>query len=232
MSPWLRRRPSPAMVVAVVALIVGFSGSAVAGEVVRIAKNSLPGNRLKERSVSGNRIKRNTLTGAEIAESRLGKVPLAGRADIVTKADSATIANVALSANKVNGVNFAQIDYVAAASDPAQAILSQAGLTLTANCAGGQLSLTATTDALVGLTSIAVTGTETTTPATVGGGDDTDFHRGDSFDVVAALGAGDGDEVLGHLIYKSDAGIVSADLWPDETAGTCRVFGVARAPAP
>jgi hypothetical protein len=228
MRSWFARRPSPAMVVAAIALIVGFSGSALAGEVVRIAKGSLPGNRLKERSVSGDRIKRNSLTSAEIAESRLSKVPLAARADLVTLADRADLAASALNANTVDGVSFAPIHYdTLAPGDFPQTIFDRGGLRLTANCAGHQLSLVATATAGDNST-IAAIGTDSAVPATTGGGDDTDFGTGDTFDVAAAVGSGDGDEVLGRLIVTADYGwAMSVDLWLDETAAGCRVSGAA-----
>src|SRR3954447_10966119 len=99
-------RPSGAMVVAVVALLVALSGTGVAAPVADMArkisgksikKNSLPGNRLKKRSVTGNRIKRNSLTGTQIRESKLGKVLDAAHADSATTASSAgSAANAAL----------------------------------------------------------------------------------------------------------------------------------------
>jgi hypothetical protein len=63
-----RRRPSPAMVVALIALIVALSGSAY-------ALSKLNGKRLVKRSVAAGKIKKNTLTGKEINEAKLGSVP-------------------------------------------------------------------------------------------------------------------------------------------------------------
>jgi hypothetical protein len=223
------RRPSPAMVVALLALMVAFSGSAVADDVVRAAKEKLSGSRLKPRSVSGDRIRRNSLTGVEIAESRLRKVPLAARADVVTLADRASIADSAVDADRVDGVSVLPIKYdTLAPGDFPQTIFDRAGLRLTANCAGHQLSLTATAGATGGNdNSIAVTAMESTAPATAGSGEDPDFDAGETFDLAAAMGAGDGDGVLGRLIYNgSYAWTISADLWLDETAAGCRIYGV------
>jgi hypothetical protein len=66
-------RPSPAMVVALVALFVALGGTGYAAV-------QLNGKNLKGRSVAGVKLKRNTLTGAEIRESRLGAVPNARNA--------------------------------------------------------------------------------------------------------------------------------------------------------
>src|SRR5215211_5404738 len=181
MPSWLRRRPSPALVVAMLALLVGLSGSALAGDVVRIAKGSLPGNRLKPRTVSGDRIKRNSLTSAEVAESRLSKVPLAARADVVTLAERASIADSAMTAGSVDGSGFLGIEYDAPPGNAPRAIFDRSGLKLTANCASGQLTLVATASGSSD-NSLAVTGIESASPATTGGGDEPDFDTGESFD--------------------------------------------------
>ena len=86
MLKWLGRlRPSPAMAVAVVALLVAFGGSAVADQAVDVAKRAklIKGKRIKSRSLPGNRLRRNTVGPAEVRESRLAKVPKARLADNV-----------------------------------------------------------------------------------------------------------------------------------------------------
>ncbi len=76
------RKPSPAMVVAFVALLVALSGTAVArfgpfnGDAV-IVKHSLSGNRLKD----------HTIGGAQVNLRKLGKVPSASNADHASNAD-------------------------------------------------------------------------------------------------------------------------------------------------
>ena len=66
-------RPSPAMIVAVIALVVAASGTAVA------ASSLVSGdNLIKQRSLSGNRLRNHTLTGRQINLARLGRVPSAG----------------------------------------------------------------------------------------------------------------------------------------------------------
>jgi hypothetical protein len=83
----LRRMPSPAMVVAFIALAVALGGTAWAAvNGASIKRNSIPGNRLKKKTVTGNRIKTDTLGTTQIAESRLGKVPKARRADLASNA--------------------------------------------------------------------------------------------------------------------------------------------------
>lgn len=101
---WIRRhRPSPAMVVAVLALLGAFGGSAIAGDAVDVAKKKLiSGSKIKKRSISGNRLKRNTVTGKQVAESKLGKVPKATNADKATTATNATNATNATTASTVS----------------------------------------------------------------------------------------------------------------------------------
>jgi hypothetical protein len=78
----LGRRPSPAMMVAFIALLVAASGTAVA------AGNLVSGDSLiKQRSLSGNRLRNHTLTGNQINLARLGKVPSAHTADVAHNAN-------------------------------------------------------------------------------------------------------------------------------------------------
>lgn len=72
MRQLIRRRPSAAMVVAIVALVVAASGTAVA------ASRLVNGDSLIRRdSLSGNRLRNATVTGKQIRLSSLGEVPSA-----------------------------------------------------------------------------------------------------------------------------------------------------------
>lgn len=72
----LRHAPSPAMAVALVALIIAASGTAIAaGQLVT------GDNLIKPRSLSGNRLRNHSVTGAQINPSKLGEVPSARNAD-------------------------------------------------------------------------------------------------------------------------------------------------------
>jgi len=78
MRTW-ERKPSPAMVVACVALVVALGGTGLAASLIdgsQIAKNTLPGDRVKT----------NSLSGAQINERILGKVPNAATADVARNA--------------------------------------------------------------------------------------------------------------------------------------------------
>jgi hypothetical protein len=73
-----RHTPSPAMVVACLALMVALGGTSYAA--IRLPANSVGTKQLKKGAVTGVKVKSNTLTGAHINESTLGEVPSAGTA--------------------------------------------------------------------------------------------------------------------------------------------------------
>jgi hypothetical protein len=64
------RRPSPAMVVASIALIVALAGTAVAAQTIN-------GGAIKKQTIGGGKLKRKTLTGFQININKLGVVPRA-----------------------------------------------------------------------------------------------------------------------------------------------------------
>lgn len=68
-----QRRPSPAMVVAVIALIVALGGTAYAAQTIN-------GGAIKTHTIGGNKLKHNTLTGYQIKTNKIGIVPSAKRA--------------------------------------------------------------------------------------------------------------------------------------------------------
>jgi hypothetical protein len=74
-----RFMPSPAMVVALTALVMSLGGSAyalvVTGKTIR--NNSVTGFDIRQRSLTGNDIKRDKIGGGSVKESSLGVVPSA-----------------------------------------------------------------------------------------------------------------------------------------------------------
>ena len=95
-----RLKPSASMVVAITALVVASTGTAIAAGLVS-------GDKLiRKSSLSGNRLRKHTVTGTQINLRKLGKVPNARNADHATSADSATTATSAVTAvNATNAVN-------------------------------------------------------------------------------------------------------------------------------
>jgi hypothetical protein len=73
----MRKRflPSPAMVVACLALLVALGGTSYAA--IKLPRNSVGNIQLKRGAVTGIKVKSNTLAGTQINESRLGQVPSA-----------------------------------------------------------------------------------------------------------------------------------------------------------
>jgi hypothetical protein len=67
------RRPSPAMVVAIIALIVALAGTAYAAQTIN-------GGAIKKQTIGGGKLKEKTLTGFQINTNKLGVVPSAKRA--------------------------------------------------------------------------------------------------------------------------------------------------------
>jgi hypothetical protein len=67
------RKPSPALVVSVIALVVALSGTA-------IAASSINGGAIKKQTIGGGKLKKNTLTGFQINNQKLGSVPSANKA--------------------------------------------------------------------------------------------------------------------------------------------------------
>jgi hypothetical protein len=109
MKPSRWRRPSPALVIACLALFVALGGTVLAATKINgktIEVKSLPGNRLEIGSVPGNRIAARSLKGAQIKVDTLGEVPSAAHADsadTARRAQTATAADHAADATTING---------------------------------------------------------------------------------------------------------------------------------
>lgn len=73
MNSLTKRRPSPAMVVALTALIVALAGTAYAAQTIN-------GGAIKKQTIGGGKLKHKTLTGYQINTNKLGVVPVARRA--------------------------------------------------------------------------------------------------------------------------------------------------------
>jgi hypothetical protein len=67
------KRPSPSMVVAILALIVALGGTAYAAQ-------SINGGQIQKQTIGAGKLKQKTLTGYQINLNKLGTVPLAKRA--------------------------------------------------------------------------------------------------------------------------------------------------------
>jgi hypothetical protein len=116
-------RPSPALVIACIALFVSLGGVSYAvatGSIDsrEIRNNEVRGFDIRNSSIQGRDVAFNTLTGTDIAESSLGKVPSATSAD-----SAATVASVQTVAPRVLAEGSAPIT-----------LATHGPLTLTAAC--------------------------------------------------------------------------------------------------
>jgi hypothetical protein len=92
-------RPSPSMVVAVIALILALSGTAVAFQA--LGKNSVGTRQLRSKAVTTGKIANNAVNGAKVANRSLSSADIKfSSSDVVPGADNA---NHALSADSLSG---------------------------------------------------------------------------------------------------------------------------------
>jgi hypothetical protein len=154
-------RPSPALVISLVALFVslggvGYAAVTITGKNVKnssltgkdIKNSSLTGSDVKNSSLTGSDIKNNKLTGSDVLESSLGKVPSAsnaGTANTANTANSATSATSAGNANTVGGNTIRSFGLIAPSSASDRQILSLDGLQINASCTSGDVAAAAHT---------------------------------------------------------------------------------------
>jgi len=112
-------RPSPAMVVALVALFAALGGSAYAASTIgtkQIKNGAITASKLKKEAVTAAKIKNGAISGAKLNLSQLGTVPsanhasaadTAGKANEATKAGEATKALEAEHAKTADTANLA-----------------------------------------------------------------------------------------------------------------------------
>ena len=80
-------RPSPALIIALIALMVSLGGTGYAA--FTLPRNSVGNKQLKNGSVTAAKVKRHSLTGAQINLQKLGTVPTARNAGRALKAGTA-----------------------------------------------------------------------------------------------------------------------------------------------
>jgi hypothetical protein len=115
---WDKCRRWPAMVVAVIALVVALGGSVYAasridGHTIRVKSlpgnrllpGSLPANRLRPGTIPGSRLEAGSVTGRQIDASTLAQVPEAARATSAEEARRAEVALVAGTAEEARRLN-------------------------------------------------------------------------------------------------------------------------------
>lgn len=228
MSRILRRRPSPSMIVAFVALCVALAGTANAlpGK-SRVKKDDIARAAVRAKHIYSNAVRTKHIRARNVTRSKIAR--RAVNSEIVGQ-DALTGENVVESslstvpnASKVNSRSVEKMSFVVAAGTAGTQVLSLNGLVLTAACsAGPALSVTAGT---------AVSGaylrtwgfhTGTSTFHVI----DDSFNVGDSTDALPA--AAGGTNISGNLIYvRTDGEVVTATFLAQETATGCIFAGTA-----
>lgn len=207
-----RRRPSAAIVIACLALLVALGGTAGADPIGEISR-LISGSQIKKNSIRGNRLVRDTITGREINERRIGTVPRAARAQS------------ALNADLVGAMAVRRLFFRAAPGAPPVQVFSGAGLTLFASCsAAGKPVLRATT--AVNGSTITVLRTGTTSGAAQTAGTKA-FNVGASITVLGAS-----DNGAGTLAYaRPDGAVATVSLGyadsPSAGGAFCTIAGTA-----
>ena len=240
MKSLLARRPSPALVIALIALFVSLSGVSYGVATGFIDSREIKNNEVRSLDIRNNEIRTrdlrnnevrgidirnstvqsrdialNAVTGDDVKEDTLQKVPSAMLADTATSAASAT---------EVGGIEMQRIAFTGDAGGSFTEILNFGGLRLEARCAPvtGVLEVQANPTAQNG---------EFTSNFT-GGVSDDDFDPGD--DATVAMNA---DDENGQVSYAgSDNNIVTIEGFAVQdlndvrgTAQDCGFFGIAQA---
>ena len=236
----LRRRPSPAMVIALIALFVSLSGVSYGVATGFIDSREIKNNEVRSIDIRNNQIRtrdlrNNEIRGIDIRNSTVQSRDIALNAvtgddvneDTLQKVPSATLADTATSAasaNEVGGIEMRRIAFSGEAGGSFTEILNFGGLQLEARCAPatGLLEVRANPTAVNGEFASNFTGGVT----------DDDFDPGD--DASAATNA---DDEVGQIAYAgSDNSVVTVEGFAvqdmNDVRGTtqdCGFFGTAQA---
>lgn len=111
MSKARAKRPSPALVISLLALFVALGGSAYAAKKIgtkEIKNNAITPAKIMKGAVTTPKIKDNAITGAKIAEASLGSVPNAQHATTAASAESAKSATTAETAKSATTAQTAE----------------------------------------------------------------------------------------------------------------------------
>ncbi len=122
MRKYLGRRPSPAMVVACIALLVALGGTSIAA-VSQIPKNSVGANQLKSNAVTNPKVANNAIKAPELASNAVVAAKIASNAVGAAKIASNAVTGPKIAANAVTGEkvqdgSLAAADFAAGAIPP------------------------------------------------------------------------------------------------------------------
>jgi hypothetical protein len=139
------RRPSPALVISILALFVALGGTSYA--VTQLSKNSVGTPQLKKNAVTGAKVKDGSLTGTDLNLSTLGTVPSASSSNRADSAQTAERAGTAASAGTANSARTADSAATADRATTAGSATSAATATTAGSAATATSAATAGTAA-------------------------------------------------------------------------------------
>lgn len=231
MKSFLRRRPSPALVISLIALFVSLGGvsyGVATGSIdsrelknndvrtkdlrnndVRtrdVRNNEVRGIDIRRSTIRGSDVGLNTLTGEDVRENSLGKVPSAAAADTAASAASAGSAN---SAATVGGFGVRKLFAKQAPGTAATEVLRGDGFALLAGCQAGSAILRISGIAGAPGTNVAFQGSG---PDTADAGTEPDVVFDSDGDLTAADGfdlLGGNDRGAGTAVVSTTAGRVT-----------------------
>jgi hypothetical protein len=238
----LRRRPTPALVIALLALFISLSGVSYGVATGFIDSREIKNNEIRSLDIRDNQIRsrdirNNEVRGIDIRNSTIQSRDLAINAvrgedvkeDTLAKVPSALLADSATAADAVGGVTMRKIAYSAGTGTDFVEVLNVGGLKLEARCiAGPVLQVRANPEAPNAEISWVFHNPGSPDPY----GFDLDFDPGDNTPVVDDLPPGPG------LISfaGSDGRVVTVHAQPVQdpngvrgTTDDCGFFGVAEA---
>lgn len=223
------KMPSPAMAVAIVALFVALSGSAVAATQLskgvvntssirtkavtnsKIRNSAVTSAKIKNRTVLGKDIRNNTLTGTQINESKLGQVP-----------DSAKVGGIPAS-NLLTKDDIIRWNIASNRGDPAKTLATFGPFTITGRCEVNG----ANTDAIMEIT---------TSVDDVYADDNNDLDVGEVEELASRMNfaAGDRNQASNEtMFFDPTSGLSSFDddgeptgIWTGFPGADCRFVGV------
>jgi len=216
------KRPSPALVVAFIALVGAWGGPAVAQSLIggrEVRDGSLTGRDIRNRSLTGRELRSNTVTGrvvdglsgrdiaddtldgTDIMEETLGKVPAAAAAD------------------QAGGVRPSRVHFAREPGGEATLVLDTGTLRVHARCTSQGVDVRASAVTAGGRARASTTGA-----AGAAYGEDDDLRPGESFDVLP----GSVDDVTGTLVYSGpEGGVVTLTFGAGENLPGCLLAGTA-----
>ncbi|WP_193614385.1 hypothetical protein [Nocardioides lijunqiniae] len=200
-----------AAVAATLALAVSLGGTSYAAVKIGTAQlksGAVTTPKLAKGAVTSAKIKNDAVTGADVKESTLGAV---GKAKRASQADA------------VDGVSIAKVSYRKPAGPGSTVLAAAGGLTVRASCAGGELTLTATTSKNAAY--ISTYASRDSNPADPLQADEegSGFVIGEVFDLQAGE---DGDTNHVEFAYgAADGSVVTGVIDTDEGTPDCLAIG-------